>query len=169
MKKNKVDNNLLITAEICSILFSFNINDELEYLSAITYIGYKEIYKNVNVLKDMQIIQARGDMRAILPHALANKLASDCLKKIKLSEIIDIVKKSDRMFLSFARRLKYLHTSKEAKEIAKIIINFDDFNQLECISKEKIEILKNLTYIIPNEILNKIIYIKNKEFFSRKN
>lgn len=169
MKKNKVDNNLLVTAEICSILFSFNINDELEYLSAITYIGYKEIYKNVNVLKDMQIIQARGDMRAILPHALANKLASDCLKKIKLSEIIDILKKSDRMFLSFARRLKYLHTSKEAKEIAKIIINFDDFNQLECISKEKIEILKNLTYIIPNEILNKIIYIKNKEFFSRKN
>lgn len=169
MKKNKVDNNLLVTAEICSILFSFNINDELEHLSTITNIGYNEIYKNVSILKDMQIIQARGNMRAVLPHALANKLASDCLKKIKLSKIIDVAKKSNRMFLSFSRRIKYLHTSKEAKEVAEIIIRSDDFNKLEFISKEKVEILKNLTYIIPNEVLNKIMYIKNKEFFSRKN
>lgn len=169
MKKNKLDNNLLTTAEICSILFSFNITDELECLSEITDIEYCEIYKNVSILKDMQIIQSRGDMRAVLPHALANKLASDCLKKIKLSDIVDIVKKSNRMFLSFSRRLKYLHTSKEAKEVAKSIINSDDFSQPEFISKEKIEILKNLSYIIPNEVLNKIIFIKYKDFFSRKN
>ena len=169
MKKNKLDNNLLMTAEICSILFSFNISDELEYLSEITDVGYNEIYKNVSILKDMQIIQSRGNMRAVLPHALANKLASDCLKKIKLSDIIDIIKKSNRMFLSFSRRIKYLHTSKEAKELAEIIINSDDFNQLEFISKEKIEILKNLSYIIPNEVLNKIIFIKHKDFFSKKN
>lgn len=57
--------------------------------------------------------------RAILPHAIANRLAATALQNISYAEIEKHLLSSERLFRSFSRRLGYLHGSKEAVAIVR--------------------------------------------------
>ncbi len=170
MNQNILNVPLSRTAEACSLLFSFNIENELGILSNISGISPRDVYENVNLLVDMKLIQVRRNMRAVLPHALANALAIKCLKANRSDEVVKVFLHNRRTLLSFSRRLKFLHSSTEAKNTSKEIINksgyFDDF---ENIDSSYIEIIYNLTFVIPDVIKDRIGTITNPEFFSRKN
>lgn len=172
----QVDEELLKVGEVCSIFYSFNgkydiddKNNELEILSLLTGIDSLIIYRNVSELIKRQIIQKRGNMRALLPHALANKLAIDFLKKYPLENIIKIINKNERLSLSFYRRIKYLHTSKETQKVGELFISSIKNEEMLNLSKNKLEKIRCISIINPELILKKIEIIDDHEFFSRNN
>ena len=77
--------------------------------------------------------------RAVLPHAIANRLAAIALQNIPYTAIDEqlLSAPSGRLIKSFSRRLGYLHVSKEAKAIVKkwlgeggLLENISTFNDL---------------------------------------
>jgi hypothetical protein len=170
MNGKNLNMQLAKTADVCSLLFSFNIETELDYFASLSGISTRDLYENINILVDMKFIQVRRKMRAVLPHALANTLAIRFLKSAKSSDIINALIGNDRVFLSFSRRLKFLHTSKEAKEVACLLLeNYELFRNFENINSSRMEIIYNLTYVIPEIIKHKIISITDVNFFTKNN
>lgn len=169
MEENKINENLLQTAEVCSLLFSFNITDELKLLSELTDLSFTQLRRNVAKLEDMQLIQSRGEMRALLPHGLANKLASNFLKTIPVERLVDVLTGKHRVLLSFSRRLKLLYEDENSQKAAgELLDNTDLFSDFSNISNQNMNILSNLSFIISEKILRRI---ENNEetFFSLEN
>jgi hypothetical protein len=120
------DNSLLMAAEICSLVYSFNGEDvseqsELALLSSMIGKGASDTYQHVAELRRRDLVQHRSVWRAVLPHAIANRLATIALQNIPLATIRQslVENSSDRLLTSFSRRLGYLHTSPEAASIVR--------------------------------------------------
>ena len=116
------------TAEACSLVYSFNVEDlvrgedaELVQLGALVGMNAQAMYANVAELKRRELAQQRGEWRAVLPHAIANRLASKALQNISLQSIEGQFRKrgSERLLQSFSRRLSYLHETHEAKVVVR--------------------------------------------------
>lgn len=120
------DEPLLLAAQVCSLVYSFQGEDvsdgddaELAKLGAMIGKSSHEMYRSVEKLYRRYMAQKRGVWRAILPHAIANRLAATALEEIPFdlirSQLID--GRSERMFKSFSRRLGFLHDCQAAKAI----------------------------------------------------
>lgn len=173
---NEIDKDLLKVGEVCSLFYSFDVSynledkaNELNIISDLISISAIDVRSKVEELRCRQIVQKRGDMRAVLPHALANKLAIDCLKKIPLEHIVSLISKNDRLCISFFRRLKFLHSSDEAQIIAKNY--FDSLSDIDLINAKEslMEKIKCITILNPELVLQKLENITEQSFFSRNN
>jgi hypothetical protein len=73
------------------------------------------MYGHAASLHDRDLVQKRDVWRAVLPHALANRLAKSALKRIPSQTIqANLVNgASERLLRSFSRRLGYLSDSAE--------------------------------------------------------
>ena len=103
-------------AQVFSLVFSFNIKDlsepnsELQILSDIAEVSPRTAKQVIEQLKAKDVVQQRGDFRAILPHVLANHLSKQALQWIDDDELHDIfVKMPNRLQRSIIKRLSYLH------------------------------------------------------------
>ena len=113
---------LLEIAEACSLVYSFDSevtesNDcELAVLGPLVGRGSRDLFRGVAELLDRDLVQRRGKWRAVLPHAIANRLAAQALRKTPsgLLKAQLVEGPSSRLLKSFARRLGYLHESEEA-------------------------------------------------------
>ncbi|MGQ0583583.1 MAG: hypothetical protein ACT4O6_16715 [Reyranella sp.] len=121
-QRHNYDAGLLTGAEACSLVYSFNGEElsgeraELPLLGSLVSRSADELFRDVAELMQRDLVQKRGPWRAVLPHAIANRLAANALKKIAPS-IIDsklIGPASGRLRRSFSRRLSYLHECPEA-------------------------------------------------------
>lgn len=118
------DDGLLLAAEACSLVYSFEGEDvqsdasELRVLGALIGFSGREMFRHVRTLMRRNLVQSRSKWRAVLPPALANRLAQYALENIPRAEIVEAFVSSDRLLLSFSRRLEYLHDSREARAIA---------------------------------------------------
>jgi hypothetical protein len=120
------DPSLLSIAQACSLVYSFEgemlVGDRAELPVLGTLIGKTadDVYAGVAELRRRDLIQARGEWRAVLPHAIANRLAKMALQNIPPAKIQAVLVDggSERILRSFSRRLGYLDDSKEAKLIA---------------------------------------------------
>lgn len=118
------DENLLRAAEVCSLVYSFDGEDvqsdgsELQVLASLAGFSGRELYRHVATLKKRDLIQSRSKWRALLPPALANRLAKAALETIPYADIVEAFVNKERLLISFSRRLKYLHDSDIAKAIA---------------------------------------------------
>ena len=118
---------LLRTGEVASLVYSFNADTsnpskpELEALANIAGMPIDEFYRNVKTLQDRDLIQRRGIWRALLPQALADKLARQALESIFRSNLDEALfgGSCDRLVTSFTRRLGYLHDSEAAQSIVR--------------------------------------------------
>lgn len=127
------DVNLRAQAETLSLVYSFavsnteNSQNELEVLGSISDCPPNQLFRTVGILLDRDIMQKRGPWRAILPHAIANRLAASALN----SYPVDHLRKSfeapgnERLLMSFAHRLGLLHNHPIAKEIVDIWLQPD--------------------------------------------
>lgn len=178
-QRNEENNNLEVVAEVCSLVYSFNIdttsqnNKEIELLSSLAGMSVQEFYRNVFELQSRDLIQKRGVYGAFLPHALANRLAVNTLEKFplyKLKETFGNV--ADwRLYRSFTKRLSYLHFSEKAKQFAEEWLkelknpsNMDEkkMHLLECAAPLNVELtLKTLEEIYEKDFVGR--------FYSRKN
>lgn len=75
--------------------------------------------------KRRKLVQTRSEWRAVLPHALANRLAKQALANLPQSEVMSAFQGHDRLLRSFSRRLSYLHDSPEACAIAQSWISLE--------------------------------------------
>src|SRR5699024_11156239 len=72
-------------AQAFSLVFSFNIKDlsesdsELQILSDIAEVSPRTAKQVIEQLKAKDVVQQRGNFRAILPHVLANHLSKQAL------------------------------------------------------------------------------------------
>lgn len=117
---------LLDAAKACALLYSFDgqtldgSESELASLAMLAGQSVDTVHKHVAELHRRQLVQKRSKWRAILPHALANRLAKRALEDIPTQRIETAIVNgsSARMLRSFSRRIGYLHDDKRAIALA---------------------------------------------------
>ena len=178
-QRNVENENLIRTAEVCSLVYSFDfqtaegLNAELKLLGSLVSLSVQEIYQNVRKLQRRDLVQQRGIWRAVLPHAIANRLAGSALENIPLQYILDIFEHAGcpRILRSFSRRLSFLHESDEAVEISRKWLREDGLlGDVSNLNELGISMLLNIAPINPDLTLTALERVVNKEtFFSREN
>lgn len=122
-QRQEHDDSLLKAAQACALLYSFQgealsgDDAELPKIAVLAGMNTQQLFSKVAQLKQRDLVQRRSVWRAILPHAIVNRLAKMALREIPL-ELIEQQFASERLMKSFSRRLGYLHESDEAKCIA---------------------------------------------------
>jgi nucleotidyltransferase/DNA polymerase involved in DNA repair len=119
------DDNLREQAEILSLVYSFSVLksetglQELEVLGSILGHSQSQLLRALSKLAERHVLQKRAHWRAILPHAIANKLAASALNIIPVDQLRATFEAAgcQRMLMSFAHRLGLLHDHPAAKEI----------------------------------------------------
>lgn len=124
LQKNEDNPSLLRTAKVCSLVYSFDVEKlteddaELPLLASLAQQSVSEFYAQVAELKRRQLVQARSRWRALLPHALAHRLAKFALEDIPATEIKVFADAANaRLLKSFSRRLGCLHDDVNAQKI----------------------------------------------------
>lgn len=145
-QRHEPNESLLVAAQSLSLVYSFEGEDvsesdqaELFRLGALIGKNPQEMYRSVAELLRRDLVQRRGRMRAVLPQAIANRLAATALQNISFSAIEArlINGAPGRLLKSFSRRLGYLDTSREAESIVSrwlgaggLLENLADLNDL---------------------------------------
>jgi len=182
-QRHDPNENVLISAQVCSLVYSFDGMDavseksELKLLASLIGKSGEELYRNVETLKKRDLVQSRHIWRAVLPHAISNRLARLALESIPKDVIVTtfIQNGSERLIKSFTRRLSYLHDCEQAVEIVndwlspegylgKTKCNFNDFGM---------ELFNNIAPVSPEKVLEMIENAANSdegvEFTSKEN
>ncbi|MFC5741551.1 hypothetical protein [Dyella tabacisoli] len=157
----EVQHELMIAAEACALVYSFDGEDldgELAQLAALTEESVTVLYRRVADLEHRGLAQRRGVWRAVLPHAVANTLASQALDSIPYALIArHLVHGQERLLKSFSRRLGYLGTSKTAITIVSKWLSagelLGDFARLTPLL---VEVLVNVAPVAPEGTLEAI-------------
>ncbi|SUD92003.1 hypothetical protein [Psychrobacter phenylpyruvicus] len=153
-------------AQVFSLVFSFNIKDlsdpnsELKLLSNIAEVSTRSAKHTIENLKTKDIVQQRGDYRAILPHVLANHLSKQALKWLDEDDLYEIfINMPSRLQRSLIKRMSYLHDIEVVnKFVQKVLdkdgaigkkllngsINEDEFNYLRLLSHIQPEVILDL-------------------------
>lgn len=179
---NEPNEALLKAAEICSLFYSFSgaaepgNDQELNLLSELSGLTFTDLFSKISEIKRRGLIQTRGIWNAVLPQALANKLAERSLennpKEYLFKSLFD--SNNTRMLRSFSRRLGYLHFSPIANEICEGWLKPDGLlGNILHINDLGIAIFENIAPINPLATLSAIERNANAEpagnFCSRSN
>lgn len=164
-QRNHPDGDLRDQAEILSLVYSFSISspdavtDELEILG--TLLGYSKIqlFKAVTKLMERHVVQKRAHWRAILPHAIANKLAASALNSIPVDQLRKTFEAPDRerLLMSFSHRLGLLHDHPVAKEIVEAWLQPEGMlGRIAELNDISLRILGYIGPVAPEALLNRI-------------
>jgi hypothetical protein len=123
-QKNFASDELLKCAEAASLLYSFDGEDtslgsEIGILAGLAEVSEATFVRNVVQLQRRGLVQQRGKWRAVLPHAISNRLAANAVEVYPAQRLTSLLldNASDRVARSFSRRFGYLHESRQAVEI----------------------------------------------------
>lgn len=170
--------DLLLSAEILSLVYSFNgaadvFNNELETLSTIGELNRLTLHRSQAELFRRQLTQKRGNWHAILPHALANRLAKTALENTPITNINTQLFKPEnlRLFISCAHRLGYLHNFEPAQRLAESWIKPGaPLHDIKTCDEELIKALDYIAPVFPNTVLTSIeTAAHDPNFASRSN
>lgn len=161
------------TAEAASLVYSFDISadsNECERLAGYAELSRRSFLRNIATLERRGLIQRRGDFRALLPHALANRIARDTLASLPPQELYDDFFGAgiDRFSKSFAHRLSFLHTCSEAVDVSNIAFNANGIcSDIRVIKGEVSRLFQYLASTNPDAALDVIENaVKNGEVIS---
>lgn len=165
IQKHTESNELQRCAEAASILYSFDVDDtsessELAILSDVAEVTIATFYRNVSELQKRGLIQERGNWRAVLPHAISNRLARTAVQSSHPNLLVQrfVTSAPERVARSFSRRLGYLHESKHAQQIVDIWLKPEGFlGEVSSLSKLKWEMLENVSPVNQRAALNAIL------------
>ncbi|MDY7396872.1 hypothetical protein UMM65_16620 [Aureibaculum sp. 2210JD6-5] len=172
-QRNRDDKDLLRSAQICSLVYSFEGTDlvseksELKILAKLLNKDPNELFGDVSSLKDRGMVQSRGNWRAILPHAIANRLAKQALNLIARDSIIQSIQASpERLIKSFSRRLSFLHDEEIAIQIAQLWLGLDGWigKSMGNLNSLGISVFKNVAPISPEFTLESIEREANSDY-----
>ena len=126
-QRHESSNSLLLSAQACSLAYSFQGEDlttdpdaEIAKLAAVVGKDIRALHSDIVELHRRDLLQTRGVWRALLPHAIANRLAAMALENIFPQDLEQLfATASPRLLRSISRRLGYLHTSEAAQKIVR--------------------------------------------------
>jgi len=153
---------LLRVARAASLLYSFDAEDlsetsEIGTLALLAGVSTASFRQQVAELQRRGLVQQRGKWRAVLPHALANRLGAQALEDFPATLLVDrlVANASERVARSFSRRLGYLHESKQAREIVQDWLNeggrYADITSLSAFDRQ---IFSNVAPVHPKAALD---------------
>ncbi|MCJ9668524.1 MULTISPECIES: hypothetical protein [unclassified Neorhizobium] len=124
-QRHDANDALLVAAQVCALVYSFQgealtgDDAELPRLALLANQPAPDLYRHVGELLRRDLIQQRSVWRAVLPHAIANRLAARALEDIPydLIEAQLVTGGTDRLARSFSRRLSFLHQHPRAISI----------------------------------------------------
>jgi hypothetical protein len=123
-QKQTSSDELLRCAEAASLLYSFDADDaseksEMAILSSVSEVTITTFFRNISELQRRGLVQERGKWRAVLPHAISNRLALRSLETYPPQLLVQkfVNDAPERVARSFSRRLGFLHESKHARNI----------------------------------------------------
>lgn len=162
-QRNDHSDNLLTTAEMLSLVYSFDGEDttpdgELAALAALAGTNVSQLYGFVIELKKRAVVQSRGRWRAVLPHAIANRLASQALERIPPDQFDAFCAGlSPRLQKSLSRRIGYLHDCDAAKKtVTRWLTPNGPLGDLLETNEQSAQILRNIAPVSPVAIIDRI-------------
>lgn len=165
-QRHDSNESLLISAEACSLVYSFEGVDvdseksELKLLASLVNKSGADLYRDAGELKSRGLMQSRGVWRALLPQAIANRLAIRALESIPRSTIAQtfLNSGSERLIKSFTRRLNYLHDCEAAQDLVHEWLAPDGWLGKEnCrFNSFGIEVFRNIAPVSPEKTLSAI-------------
>ncbi len=178
-QKNPHDPSLLKTARVCSLVYSFDGETldgeeaELPILAEISGQTVRDFYDNVATLKQRKLVQSRSKWRALLPQALAHKLAKEALQTSPQGFLITQFRERapKRLLKSFARRLGGLHDSSEARSIVECWLGTNGWlSSIENLSDFELAVLHKIAPVMPESVLEIIKFAedRNPKLLSRE-
>ncbi len=157
------DQEVYKAAEACSLVYSFDKLDldselsEMRILASVNGLTPIQLSRCVSKLERRDLVQARSNWRAFLPHALANRMAKKVLEEIPGDYLLEHFRKTDRLFKSFCRRLGYLHDCDNARHIAeKWIGNGNWLANLTASNSTQLSAFFNISPLAPAKALSAI-------------
>ena len=154
-------------AEILSLVYSFateNENgelDELGVLGSLCDASSTDLYASAQELLNRDVAQKRGRWRAVLPQAIANRLARGALHNIRPSALQNTfgAPNNDRLIMSFAHRLGLLGAPQDstAQEIVRAWLSDDGLLlPILGINETKTQILEYIIHVCPSLLLERL-------------
>lgn len=123
-QRHETNESLLISAQALSLVYSFESKDtsseqsEIKFLARLVDKSPTALNHDIAELKRRDLLQSRGVWRAVLPQAIANRLAERALESIPKDTLVSgFIGSSERLIKSFTRRLGYLHDCETAIDI----------------------------------------------------
>lgn len=164
-QKNDDNPALLRAAMVCSLVYSFDVEtlegdeSELAILAFLAGQGLDDVFAHVSELYRRQLVQKRGQWRAILPHALALRLAKQALQDIPPSKVVTAFsgKVPARLLKSFSRRIGCLHDSPEAQQIVdRWLGERGNLSRIEQLDTLGLTLLENVAPVSPKAVLESL-------------
>lgn len=180
-QRHDQDKSLEKTAQVLSLVYSFQINsdtpysDDVIFISNLSEIPPKNIYEAAIELKRRDLVQQRSKWMAVLPHPIANRLTKYALENISSAIILSNFNEAtdERLLKSFSRRLGYLPQSDEAKLIVSNWLSDNGLiHKLFAQGKNELAwiLINNVAPISTEEVLVHIEILANQpEFCTRNN
>jgi hypothetical protein len=142
---------------------------ELAILASIADVSVNTFLRNIVLLQRRGLVQARGKWRAILPHAISNRLALKAMESYPqhflVTKLVDDA--PSRVAQSFSRRIGYLHESERARGIAGTWLQTDGFlGNVARLDEVQIQILRNVAPISQRATLSAIERCISEENFT---
>jgi hypothetical protein len=168
--------DLITSAEVLSLVYSFDgesteEDSELARIASLAGKSVNDIYRDVSELKRRGLVQARSFWRAVLPQAIANRLAKRALESVPKNALLQAFSADPRLLKSFARRIGYLHETAEAVEIANEWLAEDGFigKNIGNLTQDGMSILRSIASASPEKVLEAIERVSSQDetFFSR--
>lgn len=180
LQRKEADAGLLDAAKVCALLYSFEGEissaspQELMVLGQLVNQSADTLYTHVAELQRRQLVQKRGPWRAILPHALANRLAKRAFEDLPKSRIEKsfVEEGSERMLKSFSRRVGFLHDNPSANAFAESWLKEDGLlGNLGRLPPLGEQIFENVAPVKPKDTLAFIerTAARQKDFFLTEN
>lgn len=159
-QSHQPDGQLMRAAQACSLVYSFDGEDvsnqgELARLGVGIDKTARAMYRDVAELLRRDLAQQRGTWRAILPHAIANRLATTALEEVSREELVRQFEGGpERLLQSFSRRLGYLSASRGARAIVERWLTRDGLlHEVESLSGPRQAMLRNVAPVAPGATL----------------
>lgn len=152
---------LLRCAKAASLIYSFDgedlsVTSEIAVLASFISITPVDFRRNMVELRRRGLLQERGKWRALLPHAVSNRLAAEALEEYPASDLEDRLCASapERVRSSFAHRLSFLHASSVAKKlVCRWLEPGGVFSDLADLSTKNFPIFLRLAMVAPEHAL----------------
>jgi hypothetical protein len=163
-QKNGEDDGLLRSAEIASLVYSFDGDDtgassELASLCTLAECSVTTFLRHMSELRRRGLLQSRGHWRAVLPHAIANRLATRALESVPIPGITTTLftNACSRLRISFTRRMGLLHKSHQAVAIANSLIkDRGELSEVSQFDDSQAQMFTNLAPLAPALVLHRM-------------
>jgi hypothetical protein len=177
------DAGLLAAAEACALVYSFDgetllgEESEIPRLAALAECTPTVLHRHIAELIRRGLLQERSRWRAVLPHAIANRLAEHALENIPLPRLQEelVEQAPERLLQSYSRRLSYLHDSRVAVRIADDWLSASGLlgAHIGDLSPLGMALLANIAPVAPEAALTAIERVRDRSsgpaFFSIQN